>query len=63
MTESKKAQIENVLSSVAVADLMALIDTYADTACANGIRSGWSQMARASVLQSLVDKASLLRDK
>jgi len=35
--------------------LMALVDTYADTACVNGIRSGWATMARGSVQQALLD--------
>lgn len=38
-----------------VGDLMALVDTYADTACVNGIRSGWAVMARTSVQQALVN--------
>ena len=38
-----------------IEQLMALVDTYADTACVNGIRSGWATMARGSVQQALLD--------
>lgn len=38
----------------AVADVMALADTYADTAAINGIRSSWAQMARASLEGALL---------
>lgn len=37
-----------------VADLMALADTYADTAVSTGIRSGWAQMARAAIEVALM---------
>lgn len=43
-----------VYERTAAADLMALVDTYADTACVNGIRSGWATMARASIEGELI---------
>jgi len=43
-----------IYDRTAVADLMALVDAYADTACSNGIRSGWAQMARAAVEAALI---------
>lgn len=39
-----------------VADLMALVDTYADTSTTNGIRSPWAQMARAAVESELMNE-------
>ena len=36
-------------SGPSVAELMALVDAYADTAAVNGIRSQWVQMARGKV--------------
>ena len=36
-------------SGPSVAELMALVDAYADTAAVNGIRSQWAQMARGKV--------------
>lgn len=41
-----------------VAELMALADTYADTACANGIRSAWAQMARTALEVELMKRAT-----
>lgn len=41
-----------------VADLMALADTYADTACVNGTRSMWAQMARAKLEAELMQRAA-----
>lgn len=41
-----------------VAKLMALADTYADTACANGIRSAWAQMARTALEVELMKRAT-----
>ena len=41
-----------------VAELMALADTYADTACVNGIRSAWAQMARTALEVELMKRAT-----
>lgn len=41
-----------------VAELMALADTYADTACANGIRSAWAQMARTALEVELMKRTT-----
>ena len=41
-----------------VAELIALADTYADTACVNGIRSAWAQMARTALEVELMKRAT-----
>lgn len=46
---------ERIYDRNSVADLMALVDTYADTSYVNGVRSGWAQMARANVEKALMD--------
>lgn len=41
-----------------VAEVMALVDAYADTAAVNGIRSQWAQMARGSVEVALTQRVA-----
>ena len=59
VTKLDQVQIDFVIR------LMALVDTYADTACANGIRSGWAQIARSSVENALIyaAKQATIADK
>lgn len=47
ISESDRGNLQNI---------MVLVDAYADTSVVNGIRSGWAQMARASIQAELLQQ-------
>lgn len=47
ISESDRGNVQNI---------MVLVDAYADTSVVNGIRSGWAQMARASIQAELLQQ-------